>query len=345
MSGQSIGSLVLNHLVNETGPVVEAVYGNLIGSWPGQTFVAVYVIVVGYMVLMGRAGDKSKEWGVSALFLLVIGGISSNYSVFAEWIAYPIWETAHAAGGMAATGGESSSAGGVSGMLDASEETLGKILTVIDRVDISGNPITNAWLYIKVGVVVGIMGLLACALYVVMVALLSIAVFSLLMMFMVGGPCLWFASFKETRFITWAWLRTTLNYAIWIFFIAAVIGIANSYIGKVADLLVTWDLERDGVFTKEIGANMLLTVLSIYMLLKASDWAAALTGGTSTNTGVIGALGGAAGGAIGGAMNTAGGAAGSAAKWGTGAAINHTGAGQAAYRAFSAIRGIGQVKK
>jgi hypothetical protein len=344
MSGQSVGSMILNDLIATAEPVVETVYGTLIGSWPGQTFVFLYVVIVGYMVLMGKAGDKSKEWALSAFLLLVIGGISSNYVTFNEWIAGPIWDAAQGSGGMAATGGSSSSPGGISGILDASGETFGKIMSIVDRVDIPGNPITNAWLYLKVGGVFLILSLLAGAQYVAMVALLCIAVFSLLMMFMVAGPCLWFASFKETRFITWAWLRATLNYALWIFFLGAVSGIANKYLEVVANILVLWDLERDGVFTRDIGANLLLTSLSIYMLLKASDWAAALTGGTSTNTGVIGALGGMAGGALGGAMNILGGAAGSAARWGAGAAINHTGAGQAAYRAYSAIRGIGQVK-
>jgi hypothetical protein len=250
---------------------------------------------------------------------------------------------AQKAGGLAATGGDSS-AGALSSILDAGEETLGKILTVIDRIELPGNFVTNGWMYMKVGLVVLLMGLLACAQYAATVALLCIAVFSLLVMFMVGGICLWFASFKETRFITWTWLKQTANYAVWIFFLGAVSGIGNHYIGQVADVLTGWDLERDGVFNQAIGANMLLTVLCIYMLLKATDWAAALTGGTATNTGVVGAMGGMAGGALGGAANAAGGVAGGAAKWAGGALANKTSVGNAAYRAFSAIKGIGTVK-
>lgn len=340
---ESVGMLILNSMITETSPVVETIYGSLMSSWPGQTFVALYAVCVGYMVLMGRAGDRSKEWGISIFMLLVIGGVSSSYSMFNEWFATPLWGMAQAAGSMAASGGDAST-GVLSDLLNSGEESLGKLLTAMDQVHVSGNFISDAWLYIKVAVVVGIMLVLACAQYLAMVVLLCIALFSLLMMFAVGGPCLWLASFKETRFVFWAWLRATLNYAIWIFFLGAVSGVGNKYIGKVADIITLWDFERDGLFVKPIGAIMLLTAISIYMLLKASDWAAALTGGSSTNTGVIGAMGGVAGGALGGAINAGGGAAGSAAKWGAGVAANKTSMGAAAYRAYSAMKGLGKPK-
>lgn len=339
MSNSSLGALVLNNLFDDTAIIVEKVYGGLMGAWPAQTIVGIYVIFVGYQILMGRAGDKSKEWGISAVLLLVLGGVAGNYGTFTEWVIVPIWSVAQRAGGMAASGGDVST-GILSGILDASEDTLGKILTVIDRVEVLGSFLTNAWLYIKVGVVLLVLGLLSCAQYLVTLTLLCIAGFSLLMMFMVGGVCLWFASFKETRFITWTWLKQTLNYALWIFFIGAVAGVGNSYSSRIADKLTSWDLASHGVFTEAIGASMVLSCVSIYMLLKASDWAAALTGGSATNTGIVGAMGSMAGGAIAGV----GGLAGGAAKWGAGVAANKTTAGAAAYRAYSALKGMGKVK-
>lgn len=344
----SFGSIILNLLIDEGKGVAEAVYGGLIGSWPGQTFVGLYVVVIGYMVLMGRAGEKSKEWGISALLLLVIGGVSSSYGAFSEWLGSPIWDTAQAAGGLAATGGDTSP-GALSGILDANEDTLGKVMTTIDRVNVPGNFITDFWIYLKAGAVLFLLTLLACAQYLATCALLSIAIFSLLMMLMVGGIPLWLASFKESRFVFWAWLRQTLNYALWVFFLGAVSGIGNKFLSKAAYALEAWDLENDGVFTEEVGGTMLLCSLSIYMLLKATDWAAALTGGSSTNTGVVGAMGGVAGGAIGSGINALGGPAGSAAKWAAGAAGGAAmrGAGAAAslgLRAYSAMKGLGKSK-
>lgn len=316
-------------------------YPVVMGSWPGMMIVFLYTVIVGYMVLMGRVGDKSKDWAISALLLSVLGGIAANQGSYSEWIGSPIYDLAY---NLASVGPGTDDGKGVSAMFDGLETSIGRTLTTIDNIEVPGNIITNAWLYIKVATASLILALLALALYLVTLALFCIAFFSLFMMILAGGPCLWLASFKETRHITKTWIKQTLNYCLWIFYLGVVAGIGIEFVGAAVDDLMYWDLENDGVFTKELGSSMLFMALTTYMLLKATDWAAALTGGTASNTGVIGALGGAAGGALGGAANLLGGAAGSAAKWGAGAIANNTSAGNMAYRAYSAIRGIGKVK-
>ena len=52
----SVGAEILEKIMTDTEQVVEAVYAVLVGSWPGKTFVALYVAIVGYRVLMGFAG-------------------------------------------------------------------------------------------------------------------------------------------------------------------------------------------------------------------------------------------------------------------------------------------------
>lgn len=337
----SLALSVFNHLIDTVGNVVDATYSVVMGSWPGLTIVFLYTVIVGYTVLMGRAGEKSKDWAISAFLLSVLGGIAASPGAYSEWVGGPIYDLAY---NLASVGTGSGSGSGVGGMFDTMESAVGRTLTTIDAINVPGNIITNAWLYIKVAAASFILALLALALYLATLALFCIAFFSLFMMLIAGGPCLWLASFKETRHITKAWLKQTLNYCIWIFYLGVVAGIGVEFVSAAVDDLTRWDLENDGVFTKDLGNSMLFMALTTYMLLKATDWAAALTGGTATNTGVIGAMGGAAGGAMGGAMNALGGAAGSAVKWGAGAIANKTSMGNAAYRAYSAIKGIGKVK-
>lgn len=337
----SIGLIVINALVDNAWGVVEYVYGSLLASWPAQTIVGLYVAGVGYTVLMGHLGERSKQWALSALLLSVLASFS-DFNVYADWIAGPIWDATVNVAKLAADG--YGAEGGIRGMLATTEATLGKTLAVIDAIEVPSNFLTSAWLYIKIGIVVAIMALLSCAMYLAMVVLLGIAIFSLFMMFAIGGPCLWLVAFKETRHITWAWLRAIANYSLWIFFLGLVGGVGNRFVGIVVNDLTRWDLERDGVFNQLVGANVLLTALSVYMLLKASDWAAAVTGGSSTHTGVVGAIGSMAGGALGSATNALGGVAAGAARWSGGVLANKTVPGAAAYRAFSAMRGLGQVK-
>lgn len=340
----SLGCSILNALLEKSDVLVSGVYNSLMGSWPGLVITTLYILVAGYVILMGRAGERTKDWAISVVLITVLTGFAGSYSTFNEWVGGPLMSIAQKAGALAASGGESSGDGGISGLLDANEQSLGKVIATIDELEVPGNPITNAWLYLKVGVVVFIMTLLACVMYIGMLTLLCIALFSLMMMFMVAGPCLWLASFKETRHITWAWLRASANYTLWVVFIAAVAGVGNRYIAGVSDVLTTWDLERDGVFTKAIGAHMAITAISIYMLLKTSEWAAYLTGGTATQAGVLGALGSMGGSAVSSLANSGGNAAGAGARWGAGVAINRTQIGAAGYRAYSALKGLGRTR-
>lgn len=339
----SFGCRTLNGLLEITDPVVSGIYDGLMGSWPGMLITGLYVLLVGYAVIMGRAGDKAKEWAVSACLLTVISAFSANYGRFEDWIGSPMLALAQNGGALAASGGESGGAGGVSALLDTAENNLGMIMATIDELEVPGNLITQAWLYIKVGAVVVLMTILACAMYLAQVALLCIALFSLKIMQMVAGPCMFFLAFKETRFIPGAWLRSSLNYSMWVIFLCGVSGIGNKFIAKVANALRSWDLENQGVFTAEVGTCMLLTGLSIYMLLKAADWAAAITGGTASQTGIVGGMIGAAGYGLGSAIGGAArGLAPAMKEAATGAGyLAGRGAGNLAARAFSALRGIG----
>lgn len=338
---EQLATAIFNTLVETGGDVIDTTYAVIMGSWPGLTIVTLYIIAVGYAVIMGRMGDRSKEWALSALLMTVIGGIAADQGSYSEWIAGPIYDMAF---NLAAVGAQSGEGGGVAATFNLMETTIGRTLAIIDNLDVPGNILTNGWLYMKVGAATFVLGLLGVALYLATLALMCIAFFSLFMMLLVGGPCLWLVSFKETRHITWAWLRATANYSLWAFFIGIVASVGVTLTDAAITDLMRWDIARDGVFTKRLGASMLLMALTIYMLLKAADWAAAITGGTSTNTGIIGAMGSMAGGALGGAANALGGAAGGAAKWGGGVLANKTAPGAAAYRAFSAMRGLGQTK-
>lgn len=342
MADATIGSVVLNQLVTQGMTAVGSIYATLMGSWPGRLIIGLYIAFVGYTLILGKAGDKTKDWAVSAILITVLTGFVGNFDTFSSWVVEPVFGMIQGGAGVALNG-DGASDGALSNLIDDAGKGIGKIFSVLDDIELPGNIITDAWLYIKVSVVVFLVGILGCILYLALSGLLCIAVFSVIAMFSVAGPCIWLASFKEYRHIAKAWLRATMNYVLWVFFLALVAGLGNHFIGTVADHLTSWDVERDGVFNEDVGSSMFLIALSIYMLTKAADWAAAITGGSASQTGVLGSLANVAGGAIGGAANAIGGAAGGAMKWGAGVAVNKTAAGAAAYRAFSKLRGIGKI--
>lgn len=336
MASDSLAIGLVNRVITTCGSVIDAAYGVIMGSWPGMTIVTLYVVVVGYMVLTGRAGEKTKEWALSALLLSVLGGIAADQGSYSEWLAGPIYDMAFK---LSSVGAQMGDGDGLAATFDLMESNLKRTLDAVDNIEVTGNFITNAWMHLKVAAVTLVLGLLSVGMYLATTALMCIAFFSLFMMLLVGGPCLWLASFKESRHVFWAWLRTTLNYTLWIFYLGIVASVGVTFVSLAVDDLTGWNLQRDGVFTEQIGGAMLLTALSIYMLMKASEWAAAITGGTASQTGVIGAAMGA--GAFG-ASSLLGKAAGGIAAAGPLAAKNAGRVAGLGIRAYSALRGIGK---
>jgi type IV secretory pathway VirB6-like protein len=166
---------------------------------------------------------------------------------------------------------------------------------------------------------------------------------------MIGGPFLFFAAFDETRFIAKTWVKTFLNYALWLSLLALVMAIAIPGVIKAADGLANWDVVRDGVFTKQYALTLLFCGVVIYFLLKVSDLSAALTGGMGMQSSIAGGMIGGSIGAMGSAANAGGrglmgmagaGAANLAGMAGYAAGRAGGAVAAGAIRGFSALRGI-----
>lgn len=343
MANNSLGLLILDRMVSAAGGAIEPIYSAIMGSWPAVTITGLYVAVVAYMIMLGHAGSRWKDWALSIFLLLILGGVSS-YGVYSNWIGAPIYDTFYGLAGVPAQ-----EAGGIEGLFGLLEENIGRTMATIDKVKVPGDPISDFFLFMKAGIAIFFLTIIACVLYLETTALFCISVFSLLVMILAGGPCIWLASFKEFRGITWAWFKNTCNYGLWMFFISVVVSIGMQFLNLAVDDLTAWNIAQHGVFTERLGTVLLLMCLTGYMMLKASEWAAALTGGTASQTGVIGAVASMGGSAVGGGLNAAGRMAspalaagagiGGRALWaGAGGAVR--GAMSLGVKAYSAMRGI-----
>lgn len=341
-----IGVLILQFLMREIDSYQAAIFGSLIAGFLvfSRVIVTLYIVVVGYRVLMGKTGDRAKEWAVSAALLVALQGVLFESSVYSEWVTEPIKSAMLGLSSLFSGDGNKGDAFGIFSRLDTAMTT---ITTVIDRLEPGGNFLTNAMAYIKVSLASLILLVFMGGLYIIYLVQVGLAIFSVHILFIIGGPFLFFAVFRETRFIAWTWFRTTLQYSLWLVLLSLVMGVGINGIEKVALELSNWDVVRDGVFTKQYALALLMSALVGYFLLKMSDISSALTGGTGMQSSI-------AGGILGGGINMAGSAAGGlGARGATGAAAGGLagaasyGAGRAAgaatsgaIRAYSALRGI-----
>ena len=344
MSG-SLGGYVIEVVLTQLDAFRQGAGGGLAEAFQpfARTVVFLYVVGVGYAVLFGRTGDRAKSWAVSIVVLLLVQGMVLESSGFNRWVFEPLMGTAFDLANFIG-GGE----GGTFGRLDVA---IGGIVSTVDRLEPTGNFVTNTMAYIKVGVASLILLLVVTAMYLVYLALTLLAMFAMYVLMFLGPAFLFFAVFAETRFLAKTWFKTFCSYALWLVLLSAVMAIALPGVEAAADGLANWDVVRDGVFTQQYGFALLFTGVVIYFLLKTSDLSSALTGGIGMQAGIAGGMVAGGMGALGSAVNAGGAGAMSAMQAGAGnlSRMGAYGAGRAAgsavsgaIRGFSSMRGIPQ---
>jgi len=331
----SFGAKIFAYVVTELDTYTTSINHVLLGSWPARTIVTIYIILVGYAILKGHAGEHAKEFGISILLLIVLQGTIMLPGGMSEWIAQPMLDLTQGLSnlGIGSEGGAGTGSA-ATGIFVKLDDGLGRIMTALSRIDPPGNFFQNAWLHIKVGFASFFLALAYCLAYLAFLALFTMAVFSLYMMFMVGAFFVWFASFKATRHLTWTWVRATFNYVLWAFFLSVVMGFMTTLLDKSIDSVTQWDLAIDGAAPPDFFGILFICALTVYFLIKAGDLSAALTGGTSSSAGIVTTGLSVASSAAG----TVGGIAGSGAKAAGGMAWGGIRGG--ASRAWSAMKGV-----
>ncbi|SEP43217.1 type IV secretion system protein [Nitrosovibrio sp. Nv6] len=324
------GVSLVNHLLQQLQEYRESIGSQFTGAFINffRLFVLLYVVVIGYRVMMGMMGERTKSAAISIALVIVLHGVVVETGAFRAWIEEPI---IGATLGLARMFGDGGSGGSLFGRLDASIAT---IVGTVEAIEPGGNLITNTMIYIQVTVACAVLLIVVCGMYLVYLAQVSLALVSLYLLMMVGAPFIFFAAFPESRFITWTWFKAVMNYALWTIFLSLIMAIGITGIEETAKGLANWDVVRDGVFTRNYAFAVGFSTLMIYFLLKSSDLAAALSGGMGMQSNVAASGLSAAGSALGSGIGMVGAAAAPMAK--VGAVL----AAQGASKVFSAMKGI-----
>lgn len=303
-----------------------------------------YVVIVGYRILMGKVGGQASSWAVSILLLLLIQSMVLESDGYSRWVFSPLMGAA-----LDLASYFSGSSGTEFAHVGRLDEAVGAIVSTVDQLEPTGNFLTNSMAYIKVGIASFILLLFVAGMYLVYLALTVLALFSMYVLMMIGPAFLFFAAFPETRFMAKTWLRTFCQYALWLVLLGLVMAISIPGVEAAAASLANWDVVRDGVFTQAFGMTLLFTGIVTYFLLKTSDLSSALSGGVGMNAGIAGGMLAGGIGAMGSAVSAGGAGAMGAMQAGASnvGRIGAYGAGRAAgaavgqaIRGFSSMRGI-----
>ena len=331
-----MGTEIILSVLGQLETYLALIFGSFMASFGGfmSAFVVLYMLLMGLAFFKSTFAEHTKEIGVSIILVIILHGFIMDYSAYQYWVVSPVKNTVLDMSSFFANAG--AGGGGIEGIFRKLDEAVIKMKETTDYIFPHTNFLMDAGNYIKATMALGAMALAFGAVYVAYAILVCMGFFSLYVLFIVGGPCIFFGAFKATRFVTWSWCRALANYALLIVFASMVMGICINGISSSMDLLAQNSDPSMGYFTREIGYVVCWSLLSLGLLLKSADYASALSGGMAGSTAMV--TGGLAltGGALFGASKMA---ADNRFTRGAGKRLGN-GLGAIGSRAYSAMKGI-----
>lgn len=256
-----------------------------------QVLVVLYIIGIGYAVLMNSLGERTKSAVSSVFVILICYALVFDTNLFSEWVYMPLRK---ASLGLTSLVLSPSGSGEIRDIFSAIDGSFIKIFALSDKyTDAAGGVLSVRG--IQVLLVTLALTLLFAVLYAVFTGLLLIGMFSFHVMMVAAGPVILLAGFPSTRHVFWAWLRACFNYALIPVFTALVMAITLYALDDAAANLEQLK-PNESIFNRQIGTVFLIGVISIWFHLKAPEFAAALTGSSSQGGGFFGTMAGLAAG-------------------------------------------------
>lgn len=275
---------IVTYILHRLNSYLLAVHEPLMSSYGGiaRAIVVLYVMIMGIGYLRASFGEHSNEILSSIVLVIILQSFIMETQVYIEWIVEPILKTVLALASFFINAGGTTSFEGVFVKLDESFILMKNTLEVI--APDTWNPIVEFGYFIKSFCALGVMTIAFGAVYITYMVVVVMGFFSMYVLFIVGGPCLFFAAFKKTRFLAWSWLRAIANYALLIIFSSIVMAICVNGIEEAVKHLAKYGDPSFGYMTREVGYVVCWSFITIGILLKSPEYAAAITGGMAGST-------------------------------------------------------------
>lgn len=299
-------------------------------------FAVLYFIGLGVGLVIGKV--KARDVAICYITMALAATIALNPTTYTNYVSELFSDTTLELASYFSTNAEGT---GLDAIFNKVDSTFSTLVSYSENMEPTGNFLTNAWLYIKAGAGIGLLGFFYLATIVCFVGLFIMSWFCMHVLFVLGGIMIFFAGFDRTRFIFFGWLRSIFTHSLVIIFASLSLSISLWLLEKSLTALAETDITQ-GVFTPQYFASLILSILSVFLLLKCPDLASGLTGGFAGRTSTLAAfMSGAGSMGMGQTMTPMQGLAGQAGRAGMGAGARLlSNIGPAATRAFSYLKGL-----
>ncbi len=254
-----------------------------------------YILTVAMLLMRGRIADAQKEFTASIFLLIFLVPFVFDSQLYMDTFVRPFTNTVFSSAGLLASAGENVD---FLAPLRNLQDVFDKYCSYASFLEDKGT-MTNFMFNMKLGAAIVILGLCLLGSGITFFLMILYNMFMIYIMFIAGGPCLFFLSFSKTRHIFWGWLRGVMTFAMTVIMAALIISVSIYAIeGSVDELYRTRGTD---IFTEAYYATVLIAILTWYALKKTSTVVSMFVGGMEAGGGAISAV---AGGVVGGIVGS-----------------------------------------
>lgn len=286
----NLSSTILTSFIARLEEFYTLVYPSLMqsfGFWI-RLLLLLYIVIVGYMLIMGKVKENMvMDFIVSVVLLVLIYTCIMESSFYIHYVKNPVMQLTEDLGGFfidIAYKKSMATRGGTVGALNRLDGIYEKVFVQMVNLSPKGN-IFKIFEFMNIIYSLQIVLLVAiyAAMHIAFMILLIMAYFSIYIMHTLGGIFIFCAAFKKTRFIFFTWLRAILNYSVLIVMLCMVMSVCIYGItASMEKLLVLRN--TNALMGPEYILMIVWCLITLALLLKAPDYAAALTGGQAGST-------------------------------------------------------------
>ncbi len=291
---ESISFIVFGNLMSQLDTYTTGIFPALMTSfgWFIRAFFVLYLTIIGLGVMYGRFQDATREVITSMVILCVLWASMFDSQIYYSWLIKPYVAMIMDFGSFFLSHAQSDMfpSDGLFGIFSQIDVMFAKLIVAVVDLAPDVSIMSDFVIVLQAGYAVLLMTFVYAAMYFAFIVLLAMGFFSIFILSVVGGPCMFFGAFKQTRFVFYAWVRAMLNYGLLVIFVSMIMAMCIYGMNAAIDALAATDTV-DGILTLEFAATLCWGALTVGMLLKAPDFAAAISGGSAGSTsGIAGGI-------------------------------------------------------
>lgn len=281
---QGMTAEMFGSMLDQLRMYTEGIYPSLMDSFDiwVRVFVTLYLTLAGIGVATGYFKEATKQVITSMVLVVLLHTLIMESNSYFFWIVQPYVDLVFDVSTFFVANDGSFSVG-FDNLFQNLDMMLAKLFLILDEIKAEGGLLSDAWFYVKAAIASLLLILLFGFLYAAFLAIIIMAYFSIYALFVVGGICIFFAAFKQTRFIFSAWLRGIFNYGLLAVFAAIIMSICMFGLNHGVDKFLTV-ASQSTIFGKDYWTAVFWCCVSIAMILKAPDLASVISGGSAGST-------------------------------------------------------------